>query len=64
MEKLPPAPLSLHDIIPVGMDDGFVISETVELNDTVLPDIIDPDEGVRLETVTSLPEPVPSILVP
>ena len=38
-------------MVPVGAEDGLVLSVTLALKETVLPDIIDPDEGVRLVVV-------------
>ena len=37
--KIPPAPLSLHDIIPIMEEDGFEVSATDTVKVFVLPEV-------------------------
>ena len=37
--KIPPAPLSLHDIMPIKVVDGLEVSATVAVNVTAFPEV-------------------------
>lgn len=51
--KIPPAPPSPHEIIPIMDEDGFAASETVAVNATLPPEEYVAGFGVSVVTVPS-----------
>lgn len=51
--KTPPAPLSLHDTIPIKEEDGFVVSATVAVIVIALSGINAVELGVTVVVVAS-----------
>jgi hypothetical protein len=51
--KIPPAPLSLHDIIPIIEEDGFEVSATVAVTVSALPAVKVAGFGVTVVVVAS-----------
>ncbi len=51
--KMPPAPLSLHDTMPIMDEDGFEVSATDAVKILVLPEASAAGFAVTLVTVVS-----------
>lgn len=51
--KIPPAPLSLHDMIPIVEEDGFEVSATVAVTVIAVPGVNVSEFGVTVVVVAS-----------
>ena len=51
--KIPPAPPSLHDMMPIMEEDGFEMSVTVAVNTIVFPEVNVAGFGVTVVAVES-----------